>query len=182
MIKPFDSGWSYILDLSFKLISLLVIWSYNCNNAAKKNITHLGTSIVRVCQSKLNFCPQWISKPRIRKPNNHRKLSSSAGRFAQNLRTFKKSHYNIHDCKSGRHNLRHSYKRHRSRYFGAHVWNDYSYTPTKDNESGSSHTFTSDDNIFKLTKTKHNGRSKTRLVSEVPTSVKWDFYIGERQK
>ena len=61
-------------------------------------------------------------------------------------------------------------------------WNNYDHTPTEDNESGSSHTFTGDDSIFKLTKTKHNGKSKTRLVSEVPTSVKLDFHIGERQK
>ena len=47
VIQPFDSGWIYILDLSFKLISLLVIWSYNCNNAAKKNVTHLGSSIAQ---------------------------------------------------------------------------------------------------------------------------------------
>ena len=61
-------------------------------------------------------------------------------------------------------------------------WNNYYYTPTKDNKLGSSHTFTGDNSIFKLTKTKHNGKSKTRLVSEVPTSVKSDFYIGKRQK
>ena len=66
IIKPFNSGWSYILDLSFKLISRLVIWSYNCKNAVKKNITHLGTSIVWVCQSILNIFPQWIAKPRIK--------------------------------------------------------------------------------------------------------------------
>ena len=116
MIKPFDSKWSYILDLSLKLISLLVIWSYNCNNAAKKNITHLGTSIVRVCRSTLNIFPQWISKPRIRKPKNHRKSSSGAGRFAQNLRACKKSQYDVRNCKSGRHNRRHTFKCHRSRY------------------------------------------------------------------
>ena len=62
------------------------------------------------------------------------------------------------------------------------VWSDYSYTPMKENEPGSSHTFTGDNSIFKLTKTKHNGRSKTRLVSEVPTSVKSDFYIGKHQQ
>ena len=61
-------------------------------------------------------------------------------------------------------------------------WNNYYYIPMEENESGSSCTFAGDDSIFKLTKTKHNGRSKTRLVSEVPTSVKSDFYIGERQK
>ena len=61
------------------------------------------------------------------------------------------------------------------------VWNDYSYTPTKENGPGSSHTFTNDNSMFNLTKTKHNGGSKTRIVSEVPTSIKSDFYIGERQ-
>ena len=61
------------------------------------------------------------------------------------------------------------------------VWNDYSYTPTKDNEPGSSHTFTGDSSIFKLTKTKHNGKSKTRIVSKVPTSIKSNFYICKRQ-
>ena len=61
------------------------------------------------------------------------------------------------------------------------VWNDYSYTPTKENEPGSSNRFTGDNIIFKLTKTKHNGKSKTRIVSEAPTSIKSDFYSGERQ-
>ena len=61
------------------------------------------------------------------------------------------------------------------------VWNDCSYTPTKGNEPGSSHTFTGDNNIFKLTKTKYNERSTIRLVSEIPTSIKSNFYIGKRQ-
>ena len=33
------------------------------------------------------------------------------------------------------------------------VWNYYSYTPTKENESERSHTFTGNNSIFKLTKT-----------------------------
>ena len=61
------------------------------------------------------------------------------------------------------------------------VQNDYFYTPTEENEPGRSHTFTGDNSIFKLNKTKHNRRSKTRLESEVPTSVKSDFYTGKRQ-
>ena len=61
-------------------------------------------------------------------------------------------------------------------------WKNYYYTPTEENKSGSSHTFTGDDSIFNLTKTKHNGKSKTILVSEVSTSVKSDFYIDKRQK
>ena len=62
------------------------------------------------------------------------------------------------------------------------VWNDHSYIPKNENEPGSSHTFTGNNSTFKLTKTKHNGKSKTRTVSEVPTSIKSDFYIGKRQK
>ena len=61
------------------------------------------------------------------------------------------------------------------------VWNDYSYTLTEENKLGSSHTFTSDNSIFILTKTKHNGRSKTRLVNEVRTSIKLDLYISKHQ-
>ena len=116
MIKSFDSWWSYILDLSLKLISLLVIWSYNCNNAVKKKVTHLGTSIARVCWSTLNIIPQWISKPRTRKPKNHRISSSGAWRFAQNLGTCKQSYCDIQNCKSGRRNRRHSFKRHKPRH------------------------------------------------------------------
>ena len=36
-------------------------------------------------------------------------------------------------------------------------WNNYYHTPTEENEPGSSHTFWGDNNIFKLTKIKHNG-------------------------
>ena len=93
-----------------------MIWSYNCNNAAKKKITHLGPSIVPVCRSTMNIFSQWISKPRIRKPKNHRKSSSGVGRFAQNLRACKKSQYNVRNYKSGRHNQRHTFKCRRSQY------------------------------------------------------------------
>ena len=61
------------------------------------------------------------------------------------------------------------------------MWNDYFYIPTKENEPESSHMFTGDKSIFKLTKTKHNGKLKTRILSEAPTSIKSNFYIGERQ-
>ena len=116
MIKPFDSGWSYILNLSLKLISLLVIWSYNCSNVTKKKVTHLGSSIVQVFRSTLNIIPQWISKPQIKRSFNHQKASSGAGQFALNLRICKNSHYNVQNCKSGRHNWRHSFKQHRPQY------------------------------------------------------------------
>ena len=61
-------------------------------------------------------------------------------------------------------------------------WNNYYHTPIEENEPGSSHTFMSDNNLFKLIKIKHNGISKTRLVSKVSTSVNSDFYICKRKK
>ena len=45
---------------------------------------------------------------------------------------------------------------------------------------GGSRIFTSDTDIFNLTKTKHNGKLKTRIVSEVSTSNKSNFYISKR--
>ena len=61
-------------------------------------------------------------------------------------------------------------------------WNDYYHIPAEENGWGRSHTFTGDNKIFELTKIKHNEKSKTRLVSEVSTSITSDFYLGERQK
>ena len=61
------------------------------------------------------------------------------------------------------------------------MWNNDSYTPTKGIKMNGSHTFTGDTGVFNLTKTKHNGKSKTIIVNEVSTSNKSDFYIGERQ-
>ena len=62
------------------------------------------------------------------------------------------------------------------------VWNDYSHTSMNENEPSSLHTFTGKNSTFKLTKTKHNGKLKSRIVREVPTSIKSDFYIGKCQK
>ena len=99
-----------MLDLSFKLISFLVIWSYNCNNTMKKKITRLGTLVVQACRSILHIFPQWISKLRIRKPKNNRKSSRGTGRFAKNFCTCKKSQYDVQNCKYRRHNRRHTFK------------------------------------------------------------------------
>ena len=61
-------------------------------------------------------------------------------------------------------------------------WDDNPYTPDEGNEMGGSYTFNTDKHIFNLIKTKHNGKSKTRIVSEVSISnIRFDFYIGKRQ-
>ena len=51
----------------------------------------------------------------------------------------------------------------------------------KEMKWGGSHTFNDDTNVFNLTKTKYNRKSKTRIVSEVSTSNKSNFYIGRCQ-
>ena len=61
------------------------------------------------------------------------------------------------------------------------LWGKNPYTLTKGNEIGGSHTFNVDNSVFNLTKTKHNRKSKTRIMSEVSTSDESDFCIGERQ-
>ena len=116
IIKPFDNGWNYILDLSFKLILLLVIWSWKCNNVLKEKFTSLGTSVIRVCWSALNVISQWISKPWIQKHKDHSKTSNGAGRFAHILLACKVSRYNVHNCKAGKHNRGHTFRRHNTWY------------------------------------------------------------------
>ena len=62
------------------------------------------------------------------------------------------------------------------------IWDSNLYTPTKGNEMRGSHTFNVNNSVYNFTKTKHNGKSKTRIVNEVSTSnKKSDFYISERQ-
>ena len=43
-------------------------------------------------------------------------------------------------------------------------WNNYYHNPAEENEPGSSHTFTGDDSIFELTKTKTTGNRKQDLL------------------
>ena len=116
MIKPFDSGWNYILNIFSKLISLLVIWSCYYSNVTKKKVTHLGTLIVQVFRSTLNIIPQWISKPRTKKTFKHQKVSNGAGRFALILRKYKYLDSHVQNCKSGQHNRRHSFKQNSLRH------------------------------------------------------------------
>ena len=47
---------------------------------------------------------------------NHSTTSKDAGRFAHILRACKKSQYNVHNCKSRRHNQRHTFWHHNARY------------------------------------------------------------------
>ena len=66
---------------------------------------------------------------------------------------------------------------------GLHEWADnYDQWDSTGNKAGNSHTFNDDDRVFNLTKTKHNGKSKTRVLSEVSeSSNKPDFFISKRQ-
>ena len=42
------------------------------------------------------------------------------------------------------------------------MWNNYSHTSTNENEPSSSYTFTGNNSIFKLNKTKHIKKSKNK--------------------
>ena len=83
--------WNYILELSFKLMLLLAIWSWKYNNGLKRKIGSLQTSITQVCRLVLYVFPRWISKTWIRKHKNHSTTSKDAGRFAHVLRAYKNS-------------------------------------------------------------------------------------------
>ena len=66
---------------------------------------------------------------------------------------------------------------------GFHNWaNNYDQWDSTRIKTGRYHTLNGGDRVFNLTKTKHNGKLKTRIVSEVSeSSNKPDFYIGKRQ-
>ena len=95
IIKLFDSEWNYIQHAFFKLILLLLIWSWKFSNMLKNRIPILRTLVIWVCWTTLSLFPHWISQPCSQKHKNHNKAISGAGRFAQNLRVCKKSQYNV---------------------------------------------------------------------------------------
>ena len=61
-------------------------------------------------------------------------------------------------------------------------WDNTSYTPVEEGDTGGSHTFNVDNCVFNITKIKRDGTSKTKTVSELSESSKnSEFYIRERQ-
>ena len=66
---------------------------------------------------------------------------------------------------------------------GFHKWADnYDQWDSTGSKTISSHTFNDANRVFNLTITKHNGKSKTKIVSEVyELSNKPNFYIDEHQ-
>ena len=85
----------------------------------KKKLTSLQTLVIRVCWTTMNMFPHWISKSCIRKHKNHSKTSNGAEKFAKNLRAGKNSQYNVQNCKSGRQNRRHIFRRLKPKYKSA---------------------------------------------------------------
>ena len=55
----------------------------------------------------------WKCTPTLRRDKNRDKASHGAGKFSKKLCNSKKSSYNERNCKSGRHNRRHSFLRHK---------------------------------------------------------------------
>ena len=116
IIEPFGSGWNYTQHAFFKLISLLMIWSCKCNNMSKKKDTSLQTLVIWVYQTTLHIFSHWISKPCIRRHKNHSKASNGARKFSKFFWEYKKSWYNVWNCKSERQNKLHSFRRYNSQH------------------------------------------------------------------
>ena len=103
IIKPFDSGWNYIQYAFFNFISLLVIWSWKCNNMLKKKIISLWTLVIWVCWTTLNIFPHWISKLVFENTKTTAKRAMARGNF---LKIFR--HVRSHNTMYGTVNLEHT--------------------------------------------------------------------------
>ena len=110
IIIPFDTGWTIISRLIDKLIYsiLLLLWVF-------QNIVlpRLHSSKDYVCNIVLPYFIDWNYTPILRKNKNRDKTSHGAGKFSMKLHNSKKSSYNERNCKSERHNRRHSLLRHK---------------------------------------------------------------------
>ena len=110
IIIPFDTGWTIALHLIDKLIYLILLLSWIFQDIV---LTCLHSSVNYVCNIVLPHLPDWKYTPTIRRDKNRDKASHGAGKFSKKLCNSKDSCYNERNCKSGKHNRRHSFLRHK---------------------------------------------------------------------
>ena len=110
IIIPLDTGWTIALHLIDKLIYLILLLSLIFQDIV---LPRLYSSIDYVCTIVLPHFFDWKYTLIARKHKNRDKASHGAGKFLMKLRHSKKLSYNERNCKSGRHNRRHSFLRHK---------------------------------------------------------------------
>ena len=110
IIIPFDTGWTIALHLINKLIYhiLLLLWIFQ-----DIVLPRLHSSIDHVCGIVLPHLCDWKCTPAVRRNKNRDKTSHGAGKFSKKLCNSKNSCYNERNCKSGKHNRRHSFLRYK---------------------------------------------------------------------
>ena len=108
IIILFDTGWTIALHLIDKLIYLILLLSWIFQDIV---LPRLHSSVNYVCKIVLPHLPDWEYTPTLRRDKNWDKASHGAGKFSKKLRNSKKSCYNERNCKSGKHNRRHSFLR-----------------------------------------------------------------------
>ena len=110
IIIPFDTGWTIILRFIDKLMYCTLILSWIFQDIM---LPRLQSSKDYVCDIVLPYLFDWKHTPILRKNKNRNKSSHGAGKFSMKLRNSKNLSYNERNCKSGRHNRRHSFLRYK---------------------------------------------------------------------
>ena len=110
IIILFDTGWTIALHLIDKLIYLILLLSWIFQDNV---LLRLYSSINYVCNIVLPHFFDWKCTPTLRRDKNRDKASHCARKFLKKLRNSKNSCYNERNCKSGKHNRRHSFLRYK---------------------------------------------------------------------
>ena len=110
IIIPFDTGWTIILRLINKLMYYIILLSWIFQDIV---LPRLHSSKDYVCDIVLPHFFDWKCTPTLHRNKNRDKASHGARKFSMKLRNSKNSSYNERNCKSGRHNRRHSFLRHK---------------------------------------------------------------------
>ena len=110
IIILFDTGWTIALHLIDKLIYLILLLSWIFQDIV---LPCLHSLVNYVCKIVLPHLPDWKYTPTLCRDKNRDKASHGAGKFLKKLRNSKNSCYNERNCKSGKHNCRHSFLHHK---------------------------------------------------------------------
>ena len=110
IIIPFNTGWTITQYMIDKLIYLILLLSWIFHDIV---LPRLHSSIDYVCEIVLPHLCDWKCTPTLCRDKNQDKTSHGAGKFSKKLRNSKNSCYNERNCKSGKHNRRHSFLRYK---------------------------------------------------------------------
>ena len=136
IIPRFITGHYFLQYMFNKFLYFILFCTCKVSSITRNTIIYIHGTIFDTITFIPNILTNWINKPRLRKIKKRYKISHGSRKFSQNLRTSRNSWYNEHNCKSGRHDRRHTFIQHKSQTKGTPTDNSKPELKNKSRKKG----------------------------------------------